>query len=132
MNQLRVAFISYEYAGLAKGGGIGTYVRNAAAMLAGRGHDVEVFTEGEPGVTDAESVRVHTVATASREAFAAWPSSPSLARAIARIPFDVVEAAEYGADGRGHGESISRPPTRRQTPYPAVPHQRDQPPVRAW
>ena len=97
VSQLRVAFISYEYAGLAKGGGIGTYVRNAAAMLAGRGHDVEVFTEGKPGVTDAESVRVHTVATPDREAFA-MAVEPVFSARHREAPFDVVEAAEYGAD----------------------------------
>ena len=44
---MRIAFISYEYFGVAEGGGIGTYVRFASEMLAQRGHSVAVFTSAK-------------------------------------------------------------------------------------
>ena len=94
---MRIAFVSYEYAGLARGGGIGTYVRNAAAMLAEGGHEVEVFTEGSFGSIRSGSVLVHSAVTPQRETFAA-AVAPVFAARHEAAPFDVMEAAEYGAD----------------------------------
>lgn len=93
---MRIAFISYEFAGTATGGGIGTYVRGAAAMMAGRGHEVEVFTASpiDPLALPA-GVVVHA-------ALAGWQHFPRAVvslfarRHIAR-PFDVIEGPEYGA-----------------------------------
>ena len=95
---MRIAFVSREYAGVGTGGGIGTYVRNAAQMLAERGHDVEVFTEGQPEGTRSEAgITVHVVdCHATRFATAIVPQFEAAHRAH---PFDVVESAEYGADG---------------------------------
>ena len=98
MTPLHIAFVSYEYAGVAAGGGIGTYVRNAAAMLAARGHRVEVFTEGPDArsLSDGD-VSVHTVAVEDRHGFSRAVVPSFAARHTAR-PFDVVEGPEYGAD----------------------------------
>ncbi|WP_295634776.1 glycosyltransferase family 4 protein [Novosphingobium sp.] len=94
---MRIAFVSREYAGVGSGGGIGTYVRNAARMLATRGHDVEVFTEGQPAGMRAESgIRINIAncrATDFAEAIV-----PPFEAAHQANPFDVVESAEYGAD----------------------------------
>jgi hypothetical protein len=65
---LRLALVSFEYVGPLNGGGIGTYVRNAAQMLADRGYDVEVFCAGDDAVAqDSSGVRVTSIA-ASRDA----------------------------------------------------------------
>lgn len=97
---LRIALISFEYAGEAAGGGIGTYVRNAARMLADRGHTVEVFcaaSETEafstPGVTI-------TQVKSSRADFFNRVRVPFAAR-HREAPFDVIEGPEYGADAAG-------------------------------
>lgn len=94
---MRIAFVSREYAGVGSGGGIGTYVRNAAQMLASRGHDIEVFTEGQPAGTLFEGgIRVSVAdCQAMRFAEAVVPQFEATHRAN---PFDVVETAEYGAD----------------------------------
>jgi glycogen(starch) synthase len=94
---VRIAFVSREYAGVGSGGGIGTYVRNAARMLATRGHDIEVFTEGKPAGTRTESgIRINVAdCQASRFAEAVVPQFEAAHRAN---PFDVMETAEYGAD----------------------------------
>lgn len=93
---MRIAFVSFEYAGSPGGGGIGTYVRNAAAMLASRGHEVEVFCgQGQPSPSGA-SVTVLPVG-ASAETFAAGVV-PVFAKRHAHAPFDVVEGPEYHAD----------------------------------
>jgi glycogen synthase len=43
---MRIAFVSHEYPPDTAFGGIATYVRQAATLLAGRGHSVEVFAAG--------------------------------------------------------------------------------------
>jgi glycogen synthase len=104
---LRIAFISHEYAAVANSGGIGTYVRNAARMLADRGHDVEVFCAGDGSATRAVSdVRV-TQIDAGRDGFRDAVRQPFAARHRER-PFDVVEGPEYRADAAG---------VRRDWPY---------------
>lgn len=47
---MRIAFISYEYPLDTNGGGIGTYLRQVAGLLASTGHEVEVFC-GTPGAS---------------------------------------------------------------------------------
>ena len=94
---MRIAFVSREYAGVGDGGGIGTYVRNAAQMLVERGHDVEVFTAGRPGSwIEQPGLRVHCV-EANDDDFSRAVAAPFLA-AHSENPFDVVETAEYRAD----------------------------------
>ena len=96
--RLRIALISYEYAGDAVSGGIGTYVRNAARMLARRRNQVEVFTSGsevrsrtpEPGLT------VHSLPS-SRDTFRERIASVFGERHH-EMPFDVIEGPEYGND----------------------------------
>lgn len=95
---MRIALVSYEYAGHANGGGIGTYVRGAAAMLAGRGHDVEVFTSGDSPASEFVSpgLLVHSVCTSRVE----FPQAivPVFAKRNAVAAFDVIEGPEFGAD----------------------------------
>ena len=93
---MRIALISYEFAGTANGGGIGTYARGTAAMMAARGHEVEVFTSAPadslalpPGVV------VHA-ASVEWESFPSAVASLFSRRHIAR-PFDVVEGPDFGA-----------------------------------
>lgn len=94
---MRIAFVSYEYAGIAEGGGIGTYVRQTAAMLAARGHSVEVFTSwSDARLDDGGDIRV-TQIRAPRELFSRQVV-PYFLAAHECDPFDVIESAEYGAD----------------------------------
>ena len=95
--QLRIALISFEYAGVIQGGGLGTYMRNLAAMLAGRGHTVEIFTALD-ACTEAHTpgITVHEI-PAGRHDFAMRVGDMFVARHRA-MPFDVIEASEYGAD----------------------------------
>lgn len=93
---MRIALISYEFAGTANGGGIGTYARGTAAMMAARGHEVEVFTSAPadslalpPGVV------VHA-ASVEWESFPRAVASLFARRHIAR-PFDVIEGPDFGA-----------------------------------
>jgi glycogen synthase len=94
---VRIAFVSYEFAGTAASGGIGTYVRGAAAMMAARGHEVEVFTSApvDPQALPA-GVAVHA-APVERQRFPDAVASIFAQRHIAR-PFDVIEGPEYGAE----------------------------------
>ena len=106
MSSFHIAFVSLEYAGIAAGGGIGTYVRNAAAMLAARGHRVEVFTEGPDARNfDDGAVRVHTVPVADRRDFAR-AVLPAFAARHLTDPFEVVEGPEYGADAAHVAEAF--------------------------
>lgn len=97
---MRIALISYEYAGSAKGGGIGTYVRNAARMLATRGHEVEVFTGSVPAdPVSLPGLQIHGV-PGPRDGFANQVV-PVFAARHGVAPFDVVEGPDYEAEARG-------------------------------
>jgi glycosyltransferase involved in cell wall biosynthesis len=93
---VRIALISYEFAGTASGGGIGTYARGTAAMMAARGHEVEVFTSAPAdSCTLPPGVAVHA-ARVVWERFPAAVASLFASRHVAR-PFDVVEGPDFGA-----------------------------------
>ena len=94
---MRLAFISYEFAGTASGGGIGTYVRGAAAMMAERGHDVEVFTSASAA---SQTLPARIVVHATPVARPCFPRAVAavFAPRHAEQPFDVIEGPEYGAE----------------------------------
>jgi glycosyltransferase involved in cell wall biosynthesis len=98
---MRIAFISYEYPPDTGTGGIGTYVRQAAHMLRRRGHHVEVFaaTDSARYQEDDEGIVVHRVQEHDRKQFA-HSVREVFAKAHTAERFDIVETAEYGADGR--------------------------------
>jgi glycogen(starch) synthase len=97
---VRIAFVSYEYPPDTGYGGIATYVRQAAAMLRRRGHDVEVFAGSErrsaSGLED--GILVHRV----RAGYAESPPhlGTRFARRHAEAPFDVLEGPELDAEAR--------------------------------
>src|SRR4051812_43591230 len=95
---MRIGFLSYEYFGSAGGGGIGTYVRLCAKMLAARGHSVVVFTSAGDASDEhcLNGVEVHS--TRSTRANFAETILPIFERWHARQTFDVIEGPEYGAD----------------------------------
>jgi hypothetical protein len=68
---LKIAFISHEYPPETGGGGIGTYVKQAARMLAERGHMVEVFAGSlsRSGSSPDGPVNVHRIQVGSRDDF---------------------------------------------------------------
>ncbi|QEL15555.1 glycosyltransferase family 4 protein [Limnoglobus roseus] len=96
---MKIAFVSYECPPEA-GGGIGTYVAQAARMMAARGHRVEIFA-GSADRTGRDEwpdgVVVHRVAAADRRTFPA-----KIARVIAErnqvVSFDVIEGPDYMAE----------------------------------
>lgn len=97
---MRIAFVSYEYAGVALGGGIGTYIRQTASMLAARGHEVVVFTSnGAETADDLERVFVKSISASPKE-FSQFVA-PVFLKSHQDAAFDVVESAEYGADIEG-------------------------------
>lgn len=100
VEQLHIGFISYEYHGTATGGGIGTYVRNAARMLADLGHQIEVFCAGDRDGRTIEAGVAVTSILAPRSTFAEGIRGPFAARHCEQ-PFDVIEGPEYGADAAG-------------------------------
>lgn len=96
---MKVAFVSYECPPEA-GGGIGTYIQQAADMLAARGHHVEVFagSTDRTGTDDrANGVTVHRVAAPDRRKF---PSliAPVFAARHRAVGFDVLEGPDYLAE----------------------------------
>ena len=107
---MRIALVSYEYPPDTAFGGIATYIRQAARMLAEAGHDVEVFT-GSPTRTASDAdepvaaggagpgVRVHRVRTGRGEFPEAVRSG--FARRHRDDPFDVVEGPDFGGDAVG-------------------------------
>jgi glycosyltransferase involved in cell wall biosynthesis len=96
---MRIAFVSYEYPPDTAFGGIATYVRQAARMLAHRGHEVEVFTASpnRQGTEELDQVTVHRIQISDRRQFA-QDIAPIFAERHLAIPFDVLEGPDFGAD----------------------------------
>jgi glycogen synthase len=97
---MRIAFISYEFPPDTDYGGIGNYVFRGSALLADRGHDVEVFAASgsREGTIKQGPIIVHLVRQMRREMF-----SKSVAGIFhqrhRQFPFDVMESPEYFHDG---------------------------------
>ncbi len=105
---MHIAFISYEYPPETPNGGIATYVQQAARMLHGRGHEVEMFA-GSPtrdAVINTAGLRVHRVYVERRADFAGAVAEV-FARRHSIAPFDVAEGPDYDADAR---HAIARAP----------------------
>lgn len=96
---MRIAYISFEFPPDTARGGIATYTVQAAEMMAGRGHEVEVFAGGDSDrtVCTASGIRVHTIKCLNHCRFA-FPAGLVFARRHVERPFDVVEAPEYQAE----------------------------------
>jgi len=100
---MRIAFISYEYPPETAFGGIATYVQQAARLLQGRGHQVEVFAgcTTRSRVEEDQGVLVHLVQLpqAERHLF-----GRDIATVIAERhrtePFDVLEGPEFAAEAK--------------------------------
>ncbi len=107
---MNIALISFEFAGSASSGGIGTYLRNAAQMLVQRGHKVEVFTGGEETrlAKIGERLIVHTIPS-RREDFSLHVVS-AFVRRHEEIRFDVLEGPEYNADTSGVSAAVPKVP----------------------
>lgn len=104
---MKIAFISYECPPEA-GGGIGTYVLQAATMLADRGHHVEVFA-GSPhrASTDELStgVKVYRVGCPDRRKFPVQ-ITPVFADRHREVRFDVLEGPDYMAEATEAREAV--------------------------
>jgi glycosyltransferase involved in cell wall biosynthesis len=96
---MRIAFISFEYPPDTAVGGIATYVGQAAAMLAQRGHEVEVFSASpdRAGTFEENGIRVHRVIASDRKRFR-FAIGPVYAARASQARFDVLEGPEYMAD----------------------------------
>ena len=95
---MRIAFISYEYAGGSGGGGIGTYVRNAVAMLIAGGHSVHLFTSGESNTCEAPMAGLTITKLAGERECFGKRAGEAFAAEWLLTPFDVLEGAEYLCD----------------------------------
>jgi glycogen synthase len=98
---VKIAFVSYEYPPDTAFGGIATYVQQAARLLAGRGHRVEVFAASDcrVGFFEDGKVGVHLVGEMDRARFADV-IEPIFSKRHVLYGFDVIESPEYYADGR--------------------------------
>lgn len=96
---MRIAYVSYEHPLGYAGGGIGTYLGQVAKLMADRGHEVEVFTghSERDNQVEHDGYLVHRVKAVSISAFRELVVSVFSKRHTA-LPFDVLEAAEYGAE----------------------------------
>lgn len=98
---MRIGLVSFEYPPDTANGGIATYVRQAARMLAERGHSVEVFCAAN------NSGRVEETANLTVNRIDARHQKPfldSLGQVFSERHragrFDVVEGPDFGADAR--------------------------------
>jgi glycosyltransferase involved in cell wall biosynthesis len=98
---MKIAFVSYEYPPDTAFGGIATYVRQAAMLLAGRGHAVEVFAASpkRSGRFQDGNIGVNLVGEMDRLKFAEV-IAPIFSIRHETHGFNVIESPEYNADGR--------------------------------
>lgn len=103
---MHIAFISYEYPPDTAVGGIATYVKQAASLLASRGHDIEVFAagRGRGGTEREDGVLVHRLQDPDGPGDGTGDFSariaPLFAARHAASAFDVLEGPEYRAEAR--------------------------------
>jgi glycosyltransferase involved in cell wall biosynthesis len=96
---MRIALITSEYSGLPGSGGIGSYFRHLAGCLVNAGHEIEVFTSGQPGqLAPEKGVTYHQLGTELSPWFAVH-ASDALAARHGEAPFDLLESAELKAEG---------------------------------
>lgn len=99
IQRLRIGYISYEHPLGIAGGGIGTYLGQIARIMTRAGHEVEVFT-GHQEFTESleyDGYILHRVHSDSASDFRKKIVDVFTERQQVS-PFDVIEAAEYGAD----------------------------------
>lgn len=98
---MRIALVSFEYAGAATGGGIGTYMRNVADMMTARGHEVEVFTAALETASELQGdrLRINTVRCGTRDDYPEL-IAPIFQERHRAAPFDVAEGPEFAAETR--------------------------------
>jgi glycogen(starch) synthase len=110
---MRILFVCGEYPLV--GGGLGSYVRSLAPALAARGHEVHVlsclggqvcrdYQDGPVWVHERGKAMLRVGARRLLGGHETWDRFISgvscwLERARLRIPFDVVEIADFGAEG---------------------------------
>lgn len=98
---MRIAYVSYEHPLGIAGGGIGTYMGQISALMANRGHSVEVFCgtlNNKPSTVDCKGYVLHLIPAANNTEFRTRVVNV-FAKSHALHPFDIMESAEYGADG---------------------------------
>ena len=96
---VRIAYLSYQFPKYANYGGIGTYVKQVASGMAALGDDVEVFCghDTETGNSDEGGYRVNYTKS-DREGFCTAVVSVFAERHRLK-PFDIIEVADYNAEG---------------------------------
>lgn len=104
---MRIAFVSYEYPPDTGYGGIGTYVLNAAKLMARRGHEVEVFSgSADRDVTTKDGgILIHRTRAQRREQFSQAVIGLFRLRHQDR-QFDVIESPEYFHEGAAIAEAF--------------------------
>ena len=107
---MKIALISYEFAGVSGGGGIGTYVRNAVRMLLAGGHTVHLFTSGEADSREQPELGLTVTKLAGlREAFGAR-AGEAFAAEWMLTPVDVLEGPEFGCDAADAAARVPQVP----------------------
>lgn len=98
---MRIAYISYEHPAGISGGGIGTYIGQISASMARQNHSVEVFSgtlQNNALKIDLDGYILHLIPANSNLEFRNRVL-PFFSKRHAELPFDIIESAEYGADG---------------------------------
>jgi glycosyltransferase involved in cell wall biosynthesis len=108
---MRIAYITYEYPPDFSGGGIATYVAQAAQTMAARSHEVEVFASSpsRSGRFDTNGILEHRIKEIDRQDFGIVAGHVFALR-HAENPFDVLEGPEFNADARKAVELVPEIP----------------------
>ncbi|NTE04808.1 glycosyltransferase family 4 protein [Agrobacterium tumefaciens] len=97
---MKIAYISYEHPHGIGGGGIGTYTDQIAAVMANRGHDVEVFSSNSTAQNlsiKTTNYLLHLISYTEPSLFKKKVLQVFSERHLA-MHFDLIESPEYGAD----------------------------------
>lgn len=97
---MKIAYISYEYPPDTALGGIGTYVYQAANLMAQRGHNVVVFCGSikENSTINTYNLTICRVFCTDRVLFNSAVLS-AFGKLNQNVHFDIIESGEYMADG---------------------------------
>ena len=100
MNNLKIAYISYEFPPDTSGGGIGSYIQQVAKIMHSYSHDIAVFcgTNKDDYQYDDGGIKVYRVKAEGTESFRKNVVN-CFAKIHKEVSFDLIEGPEYGADG---------------------------------
>ncbi|WP_183563775.1 glycosyltransferase family 4 protein [Mucilaginibacter sp. SP1R1] len=108
---MNIAYVSFEHPLGISGGGIGTYIGEISKVMSSRGNNVEVFsaTHNSDTTLEIDNYKLHLINAKDNFEFR-YKVVDIFKHRHQKQKFDIIESAEYGADGLIISENFPKIP----------------------